>query len=94
MDIVEIEGQPKAKRGKMSGSKRVFRCGRCQKHESVPFYRKKWKCSCGGTPEEILVPVMEEGRLLGKLPRPKAVRGFVLEQLDRLPAPSAAMNPS
>lgn len=37
MDIMEVEGKPMAKRGKMSGSKRVLRCDNCYKSEMVPF---------------------------------------------------------
>jgi len=29
MDIIEIDGKPLAKRGKMSGSKSVLRCAKC-----------------------------------------------------------------
>ncbi|MBI5191886.1 MAG: nicotinate phosphoribosyltransferase [Nitrospirae bacterium] len=37
MDIMEVEGKPLAKRGKMSGSKRVMRCDTCYKSEIVPL---------------------------------------------------------
>ncbi len=93
MDIVEIEGRPRAKRGKMSGSKRVYRCRKCLSPALTPYDRPQKKCSargpkenvtrCGGPLEEILLPFMENGTLQGALPTAKKIRGFVLDQLDR-----------
>ena len=40
MDIIEIEGKPLAKRGKMSGSKRVLRCNKCFQDKMIPFEKK------------------------------------------------------
>jgi nicotinate phosphoribosyltransferase len=88
MDIIEIEGQPLAKRGKMSGSKRVMRCTRCHMDEMIPYHNTKAKCKCAGTLEEILVPLTDNGRLIKKLPRPQAIRKYVLQQVSSLPAPS------
>jgi nicotinate phosphoribosyltransferase len=36
MDIIEVDGIPVAKRGKMSGRKAVYRCGGCGRIQVVP----------------------------------------------------------
>ena len=89
MDIVEVDGAPLAKRGKMSGAKRVLRCPVCYRVEVVPRSARPAACSaekapggvCGGAYEELLHPLMKEGQLLAVLPKPAAIRDEVLKQL-------------
>lgn len=89
MDIVEVEGRPLAKRGKLSGSKRVLRCPSCYRYELLPLKDRKTPCPgltgsgrpCGATYEDLLIPLMKEGRMFSKLPRPKAIRSYVLQQM-------------
>jgi nicotinate phosphoribosyltransferase len=88
MDIVEIDGKPLAKRGKMSGSKRVLRCQKCFQDRMIPFGKKRReptpgadRCSCGGRSRDLLVSFMQGGKILWDLPKPQAVREYVLEQL-------------
>jgi nicotinate phosphoribosyltransferase len=89
MDIVEIEGVPMAKRGKMSGSKRVVRCQKCFKDKMVPFEKRRRaatgvdRCSCGGRFKDLLIPFVENGKLLWDLPKPQVIREYVLKQLPR-----------
>lgn len=81
LDIVEIEGSPVAKRGKLSGSKKVFRCSRCLK--GIIIYYKQditfQECSCGGTFQEILQPVQYD-----KITPVYEIRKRVLEQIKSL----------
>jgi len=91
MDIIEIEGKPLAKRGKMSGSKRVLRCQKCFQDQMLPFERKRGgsaartdRCSCGGRLKDLLIPFMQNGKILWDLPKPQAIREYVLEQLPHL----------
>lgn len=57
MDIVEIDGRPVAKRGKMSGAKRVLRCGECCEDRVVPAgFTDECHCSCGGRMADLLKP--------------------------------------
>jgi len=88
MDIIEIEGKPLAKRGKMSGSKSVFRCRKCFQDRMVPFKKHKGRstqrsdrCSCGGRYKELLFPFIQNRKILWDLPSPQAIRKYVLEQL-------------
>jgi nicotinate phosphoribosyltransferase len=88
MDIIQIDGKPLAKRGKMSGSKQVMRCARCHRDEMIPYLKTKTKCICKGTMKEILVPLIQNGRLLQKLPRPQVIKEYVLQQVSSLQTPS------
>ncbi len=88
MDIIELEGKPLAKRGKMSGSKRVLRCPRCLQDKMVPFEKKRRgstpvadRCACGGRFKDLLVLFVKNGKILWDLPKPQAIREYVLEQL-------------
>ncbi|MDI7261715.1 MAG: nicotinate phosphoribosyltransferase, partial [Thermodesulfobacteriota bacterium] len=90
MDIVEIEGRPLAKRGKMSGSKSVFRCSKCFQDKVAPFKvgRSRFdqgldRCSCGGRFQELLLPLIQNKKILWDLPTPQAIREYVLRQLPR-----------
>ncbi len=89
MDIIEIEGKPLAKRGKMSGAKSVMRCTRCFQDQMVPFQNREDSshpslnpCTCGGQFEEILIPFVQNGKILLDLPKPQVIRRYVLEQLS------------
>ncbi|MEW6162877.1 MAG: nicotinate phosphoribosyltransferase [Nitrospirota bacterium] len=83
MDITEVEGKPSAKRGKWSGSKRVLRCLSCNKDMIVPHTNEQYTCECGGVFNDILIPVLDNGKYLIDMPSHKEVRGFVLRQLER-----------
>jgi nicotinate phosphoribosyltransferase len=89
MDIIEVEGRPFAKRGKLSGAKRVLRCPSCHHYEIIPLNERKTTCPgltgsgqvCGASYEDLLVPLMEKGKLFSKMPSAKAIRGYVLNQM-------------
>jgi len=88
MDIIEIEGKPLAKRGKMSGTKSVLRCSKCFQDKMVPFKKNRRRstpgadrCSCGGRFKELLIPFVQHGKIHLNLAKPQALRRYVLEQL-------------
>jgi nicotinate phosphoribosyltransferase len=84
MDIMEISGKPLAKRSKWSGSKRVLRCKKCSSPLIAPNNKKKHRCRCGGTYDNILVP-FTENKIIHKKPLPaKKIRSFVLKQIKQL----------
>lgn len=77
MDIVEIEGRPVSKRGKMSGGKQVWRDPATLLDVVLPL---------GKDPEDssrvsMLNPVIDNGTLVDPVPDPHALRQFVLDQL-------------
>jgi nicotinate phosphoribosyltransferase len=81
MDIVEIEGQPLAKRGKRSGAKEVRRCNKCGQSHLYPLGEGEKHCPCSGEMEELLQPLLRQGRLLQPLPSTDQIRQRVLEQI-------------
>jgi nicotinate phosphoribosyltransferase len=83
MDIVERDGLPLAKRGKMSGRKAVFRCEGCGGTRVLPAGTAPPPC-CGQPPLPLLRPLLEAGRLVEPLPDIHALRQRVLAQLERV----------
>jgi nicotinate phosphoribosyltransferase len=85
LDIVEIEGRPVAKRGKLSWEKQVWRCKECL---STRVTRKSVNdhpdCPEGHGKMVLLSrEFLEKGRLVGPhLPRPIEIREYVLVQLE------------
>ncbi len=84
MDIIEVEGRPLAKRGKLSGTKTVFRCRECFNTRVCPARDRPGRCACGGDEEEILVPFISQGNFNYSLPEPSQIREFVLQQLTKV----------
>lgn len=84
MDIIEIDSQPLAKRGKMSGPKKVLRCKKCFASKISPLKKAVGLCQCGGKFENILVPMISKGTLKRPLPKAEHIRKHVLKQLDKL----------
>ncbi len=81
MDIMEIEGQPVAKRGKESGRKRLLRCPKCFHSKVSSYSRSEGRCECGEKFNDLLERLTEEGKLVRSLPRPQEIRKYVLEEL-------------
>jgi nicotinate phosphoribosyltransferase len=85
MDIMEVKGKPLAKRGKWSGSKRVLRCPECGAKKIVLNNRDKHVCPCGEKFEDVLIPVLDNGKQLIKVEPPSKLRAFVLKNVKDLP---------
>ena len=83
MDIVEVDGVPLAKRGKMSGRKAVYRCAACGRIQVVPASGVVPVC-CGGQVESLLQPLIRDGRLVQKLPDVHTIRQRVLAALEQV----------
>jgi len=85
MDIVEIDGRLCAKRGKMGGRKQVWRCQKCLTDLVLPFHEPQPKCSCcNGRTEPMLKPLIKNGEIVVELPKPDAIRQYMLEQISKL----------
>lgn len=83
MDIMEIEGEPVAKRGKWSGAKEVARCAACGSRAIFPLGQQV-KCACGGGFEMLLKPLLRDGEVMEELPKPGAIRARVLNRIKAL----------
>ncbi len=86
MDIVEIEGKPIAKRGKHSGSKKVFRCESCLKGLVVPLGESDpERCPfCEGNLKRVDTTLIENGRVVVERENAEKVRDRVIKYLEKL----------
>jgi nicotinate phosphoribosyltransferase len=83
-DIVEVDGKPRSKRGKMSGKKQIFRCRNCNESIMGEWEQDAPDCSCGNKTEPLLVKYIDNGEPVREFPSPQAIRDYVLEQLNGL----------
>ncbi len=85
MDVVEVDGEPVAKRGKKSGAKHLLRCRDCGDERVIPIDRPYGDCaSCGGVMEQQLASVMENGARARPETSAKEIRAYVLRQIHRV----------
>ncbi|ACS32880.1 nicotinate phosphoribosyltransferase [Thermococcus gammatolerans] len=83
LDIVEVDGKPITKRGKLSGRKQVYRCENGHYHR-VPSDKKLERCPvCGARVEPLLQPLIENGEIVAELPKARKIREYVLEQVKK-----------
>tara|TARA_Y100000588_G_scaffold189901_1_gene203780 strand:- start:1566 stop:2798 length:1233 start_codon:yes stop_codon:yes gene_type:complete len=84
MDIIDIEGKPVSKKGKLSGGKHLLRCNDCFSEEVIPIDKPYGDCDlCGGEMSQHLASVMENGEKVKSLPSAKEIQNYVLLQIDR-----------
>ncbi len=93
LDIIEVEGRTQVKRGKFGGRKTSFRCFDCfrwfvyGKDRRVPG-----KCPhCAGSLEQMLKPVMQNGKVAASAPSADDLRAYLGAQLKRMPEPYGAL---
>ncbi len=80
MDIVEVEDEPCAKRGKKSGTKNLLRCAKCHRDIVVPARsRTRRRCECGGRLESLVHEIIKNGKVVRKVDAPKLIRKRVLK---------------
>jgi nicotinate phosphoribosyltransferase len=83
LDIVEIEGEKIAKRGKMSGAKKVLRCSNCFSDKVVLENRKvsDYKCDkCSSIYKEIFIDAIKDGKILYDFQSASDIRESVMKQ--------------
>ena len=84
LDIVEADGKPVAKRGKLGGRKMVWRCKDCLAEKVTGVTMAVPNCpNCGGKTGKLLAPLLAKGRLSKALPSTDHIRETVLWQLGR-----------
>ncbi|MBI5642247.1 MAG: nicotinate phosphoribosyltransferase [Deltaproteobacteria bacterium] len=85
MDIVEIEGEPLAKRGKWSGAKDLLRCDGCGARAVIPLgSARKEACECGGRFNSLMFPLITGGKIVSELPKPAVIREKVFASVKNL----------
>lgn len=81
MDVVEVEGKPRSKKGKLPGRKQLYRCENLHDH-LVPSEHSVEECStCGQSVKPLLRPLLKRGELVANLLSPSEIRKYVLDQL-------------
>jgi nicotinate phosphoribosyltransferase len=84
LDIVEKNGNPNAKRGKLSGRKQVWRCHKCMIDKVSLTDNKDSNCDiCGETTSPMLKPLIRNGEIVEEIPKPEQIRQYVLKQLEK-----------
>ncbi|MFW6438029.1 MAG: nicotinate phosphoribosyltransferase, partial [Armatimonadota bacterium] len=82
MDIVEIEGEPITKRGKLSGVKNVAICPGCGTRTIHPEGESKVdQCACGERTQRLLQPLLQKGELAADLPTVEAIKSRCRQQV-------------
>ncbi len=84
LDIVEVEGRPISKRGKLPSAKQVYRCEAF--HDTiVPRQKSLERCpKCGRAVEELLKPLIRDGEIVADLPSSRESRDYLLARLESL----------
>jgi nicotinate phosphoribosyltransferase len=85
MDIVEKEGKPVAKRGKLGGKKQWFRCEHCYNFEVLPWGAEPPMC-CGEEMRPMLKKVVGHGKRLHAPKSATEIHDYVLKQLEKVEA--------
>lgn len=84
LDIVEVDGRPLSKRGKLPGRKQVYRCPNFHEY-LTPFKKTLEKCPrCGKRTKPLLTKLISNGEIVRPLPTSKTIRDYVLDQLAKL----------
>ncbi len=84
LDVVERDGKPVSKRGKLPGRKQLYRCANF--HDIVtPWDKQLDSCPiCQSQVRALLTPLIHNGVVVRKLPPPEKIKEYVLEQLSRI----------
>jgi len=85
LDIVEMEGSPVAKRGKMGGKKQVWRCPKCLEDLILPYGEPGGVCDrCGEARIAMLQPLLDGGEIVCDLKSASEIRETVIEQVAKV----------
>ena len=90
LDIVEVDGKPRAKRGKLSGRKHLWGCDNCGNRGIAPASARLGDCPrCGHRVRSLLDPVLRGGVRPGAYPSAAEVRAHSLRDVAVAPDPFA-----
>ncbi len=85
MDLVEWEGKPCAKRGKLGGRKSPWGCARCLKILVAASGTPRPACpGCRAKMKPMFKQFLKMGKRVGTVPPAGAIRRSVLDQLNRI----------
>ena len=88
LDIVEVDGRPRAKRGKLSGRKHLWECPECGDRGISPWSTRLGHCPrCGHRVRELLETWISKGKRRRGEPSAHDIRERTLQQIARAPDP-------
>jgi nicotinate phosphoribosyltransferase len=88
LDIVEVGGRPRAKRGKLSGRKHLWECPECGDRGIAPWSARLGHCPrCGHRVRELLETWISKGKRRQRPPSPHDIRERALQQISAAPDP-------
>jgi nicotinate phosphoribosyltransferase len=88
LDIVEVDGHPRAKRGKPSGRKHLWECPECGDRGIAPWSARLGHCPrCGHRVHDLVDTMIAKGRRKRGSPSAQEIRERTLEQIGRAPDP-------
>ncbi len=84
LDIVEVNGQLRSKKGKLPGKKQVYRCDMF--HDIiVPWMKELDICpKCNRPVKPLLKPLIKRGKIVAELPTAREIREKVISQLKTI----------
>jgi nicotinate phosphoribosyltransferase len=93
LDIIEVEGRTQVKRGKFGGRKTSYRCFDCFRWFVIGKGRRvPGKCPhCAGSMEQMLKPILQNGRPAAPHHGADEVRNYLAAQLKRMPEPYGSL---
>jgi nicotinate phosphoribosyltransferase len=81
LDLVEVDGRPVARRGRLSGQKMLWRCEKCGNRGIAPERAHPEGCPrCGSELSGLLSPLLEGGAVAEPPPSPSAARDRALRE--------------
>jgi nicotinate phosphoribosyltransferase len=84
LDIVEVDGQPLAKRGKESGGKKTVACSVCEWRGVFPSESGTPPCpKCQASVESCTTKLLEQGKLCNRSPSIEQVKAHAAKQVAR-----------
>ena len=88
LDIVEVDGRPRAKRGKLSGRKHLWECPDCGDRGISPWATRLGHCPrCGHRVRELLETWIAKGKRKRGYPSAHDIRERTLQQIAAAPDP-------
>ena len=88
LDIVEVEGRPRSKRGKLSGRKHLWTCPECGNRGIAPWAHRLGHCPrCGHRVRSMIETWLSQGKRKKRSPPARVVREYALEQIALAPNP-------
>ncbi len=92
LDLVEVDGKPRAKRGKLSGRKHLWGCDNCGNRGIAPGDARLGDCPrCGHRVRDLSQHALRAGRPAGEYPKAADVRAHALEEIAAAPDPFASL---